>query len=65
MSEVLKEIEVYEKKLHENEKKMCLEEVYSDGDQVKAINEENQQLETTINKLYEEWGRLDKYLEDL
>jgi ATP-binding cassette subfamily F protein 3 len=65
MAKVLKEIEVCEKKLHENEKEMCLEEVYSDGDKVKAINEENQQLETTINELYEEWGRLDKFLEDL
>lgn len=65
MAKVLKEIEAHEKKLHENEKELCLESVYSDGDKVKAINEENQQLETTINKLYEEWGRLDKYLEDL
>lgn len=65
MAEVLKEIETHEKQLHENEKKLCLESVYSDGDQVKSINKENQQLETRINKLYEEWGRLDKYLENL
>jgi len=65
MAKVLKEIEAYEKKLHENEKEMCLEEVYSDGEKVKEINDENQALETTINKLYEEWGRLDKHLENL
>ena len=65
MAEVLKEIESCEQQLHENEKKLCLEEVYSDGAQVKAIDDENQGLETTINKLYEEWGSLDKYLENL
>lgn len=65
LAEILLEIESLEKKLHENEKQLCLEEIYSDGAEVKKINDENQVLETTINKLYEEWGSLDKYLETI
>lgn len=65
MSQVLKEIEGLEQSLEANEEKLCLESVYSDGLQVKAINEENQQIENKINSLYEEWGQLDKFLESI
>lgn len=61
--EILEEIELLEKTLHENEQRMCEEEVYSDGDKMKALTYENKEVERQINQLYEKWSEIDIFLE--
>ncbi|MGM0379411.1 MAG: ABC-F family ATP-binding cassette domain-containing protein [Bacillota bacterium] len=63
--EIMKKIEKLEQKLDNNDILLCKEEIYSDGQKVKEINDENEKIEKQINSLYEEWSEIDKFLENL
>ena len=63
--EIMEKIEKLEKKLDENDILLCKEEIYSNGQKVKEINDENEKIEKQINNLYEEWSEIDKFLENL
>ncbi|MDM8534689.1 hypothetical protein QUF55_08335, partial [Clostridiaceae bacterium HSG29] len=65
MEKILEEIEALEKNLHSNENSLCKEEIYSNGAEVKRINNENLELEKNINQLYEELSDLDVFLENI
>ncbi|MEA1975496.1 MAG: ABC-F family ATP-binding cassette domain-containing protein [Bacillota bacterium] len=63
--EIFQEIETFEKKLQSNEELLCKKEIYTDGNEVKKINMKNNNLEKTINELYEELSDLEIFLENL
>ena len=65
LEEIFQEIEMFEETLQSNEKLLCKKEIYTNGSEVKKINIENNNLEKTINELYEELSDLEVFLENL
>ncbi|SCI34281.1 MULTISPECIES: ABC-F family ATP-binding cassette domain-containing protein [unclassified Romboutsia] len=53
-----KEIETTESKIEELDILLCQEEVYSNPNKAKEVNLEKSQLESNLEKLYEEWEQL-------
>lgn len=65
MDDIMSTIEDLEMQLKGNEQLMCKEEIYSDGEQMKKISEENDAIELKINQLYEEWSEISNFIENL
>lgn len=59
LAKVEKRIEEFEKKSAELDEQLALEEVYTDLDRLMKVNERKQEVAAQLEKLYEEWEKLE------